>query len=399
MAKSQPKKKEVDRKDVPDRDSFFDAAVQHSQNVFGSRKAYVVSDHHAKTFGLPLNNLALMWLIDMNIWPLSRMTFTHGQEQSGKSAFFYWLNKLYVTNGGTGNIVSTEQKDSSTLMDSLLGDERKYVKYHKADSTQDWQAVVTDCLRFYKGTVGSHSPYPLLVGVDSLQGVMDATVQEEILKQGFAPGRAYPVTAASTTYYLQAIMKELPGYAVGFHCVNHTKQKLQQAHEEKGESLTGASSRAAGASHMRFANSLDLWFVRKGDIKPTEGRPYKGFYVNIRVNKSSFGDAHRAIRAQLCWTPDPAAPGGQRTWWNWDATTAELIKGFKDATKGKHPIFDALKGFTESSNRYSCKALGLQGVEGHELGAALHADENILNQCVDALMIHRYNTFSPGCME
>ena len=180
--------------------------------------------------------------------------------------------------------------------------------------------------------------------------------------------------------------------------MNHAKQKIDGG-EEKGKNLTATSSRPAGAAHLRFANSMDIWFKRGGDVLRADR---KGFVAHLRVYKNSLGDAHRSLSAELSWRADKEAPGGQQTWWNWDQATADMLGAFKDSKKAgdkSSPIFDVLEGFTVNSKRYSCKRLGLVAVEGVELGRIINSDEKLLSECMDALSIHRYETFTTGSVK
>jgi len=393
MAKTQEDKDKKPKEQL-DRDGFFASAISSAKEKFGDENAYVASEH--KVFGVPLDNLALMWMTDSNVWPLGRVTMTHGAEQSGKSAFFYWLVKKYIQFGGLGTIVSAENKDSPSLIQSLLGEEIKYVDYRRATTIQEWQAHVTHAIEHYRTNQGkSGGKFPMIVGVDSIAGVQDESVKKTVDEQGYADGRQYPVGAAAVTYYLQVRSGDLVGSPITMHCVNHAKQKID-GNQEKGKNLTAQSSRPAGATHMRFANSMDVWFTRGNDVYRSDR---KGFVAHLRIYKSSLGDAHRSIDVELSWTPDKNHPGGQRTWWNWDQASADLLAQFKASKKPgdkTSPIFDVLDGFTVNSKRFSCKRLGLVGVEGFELGAAINSDEKLLDECTDALNIHRYDTFASG---
>ena len=379
------------------RDSFFASAISSAQEKFGDKDAYVASEH--KVFGIPLDNLALMWLVDSNVWPLGRVTMTHGAEQSGKSAFLLWLEKLFIRFGGTGVYVSAENKDSPSLIRSLLGEEIKYVDYRRARTIQEWQMHVSHSIDHYREKQGeSGGKFPMIIGVDSIAGVQDQSVKETVDKQGYADGRQYPVGAAAVTYYLQVKSNDLVGSPICLHCVNHAKQKIDGG-QEKGQNLTAMSSRPAGASHLRFANSMDVWFKRGGDVLRADR---KGFVANLRVYKSSLGDAHRAISVELSWKADKTAPGGQQTWWNWDQATADMLAAFKDSKKPgdkSSPIFDVLEGFTVNSKKYSCKRLGLVAVDGYELGAVINSDEVLLTECMEALNIHKYEIFTAGSIK
>jgi len=179
------------KKDEPlTRDSFFTSAISSAQEKFGNKDAYVADEH--KVFGIPLDSLALMWLVDSNVWPLGRVTMTHGAEQSGKSAFLFWLEKLFIKFGGTGVYISAENKDSPSLMKSLLGEEIKYVDYRRAKTIQQWQLHVSHAIDHYREKQGeSGGKFPMVIGVDSIAGVQDESVKKKVDEQGYADGRQY----------------------------------------------------------------------------------------------------------------------------------------------------------------------------------------------------------------
>lgn len=380
------------RKKTPEaltRDSYFQSSLQGARERFGSNKSYVASDHEKKEFGIPLDNLMLMWLIDSNCWPLSRMTMSHGNEESGKSAFLYWLSRQFVKFDGTGIVVSTENKDSGSLLESILGEYINWVRMEQADTVQDMQERITYEVLHYIEKMDAHRSVPVLIGIDSLHGVQEAGVKEDIDKQGFAEPRGYPTAAASNTKYFQARMGDLISRPITIHCVNHVKQKLDAV-------AFGTNKRPAGAKHFRFQTALDIWFER-GKTEPN-GR---GFDIHLECHKNSRGDSRRRAKTYLHWVPDKEHPGGQRTWFNWDKATVTLLTGFQKSKKPGEKdsaVFDVLSGFKQSGAYYSCAGLGMTNVRADELGRAINGDEKILMECVEALSIHKIRTFVAGEM-
>lgn len=372
------------------RNLYFSEAIQSAQQRFSDRSVYMLREHESRVSGIPLPNLVLMWLMDSNVWLLSRMSMTHGKEQSGKSAFLYWLMRLFVEHGGMGVIVSAENKDSASLMESIIGPYTDWVRFESALTLQEWQEHVTEAVRHYVDSFGNEGTFPLLIGVDSLGGGQDENVKEDIDKQGFANARGYPVDAASITKYLKARVGDLVGRPIGLHFVNHIKPRLD-GYEDRGPSVTRASSRPMGAVHMRYQTSMDIWFNRGQDADNK-----RGFDVHMRTEKSSIGDAHRAIKVRLKWYPDPDHPGGQCTTWDWDKALVDLLMGFKNSKKSGEKdsaVFDVLEGLTQSGAFYSCKRLGLKGVRSQEIGEAINKDPKVLDECIQALGIHKHRIF------
>ena len=82
--------------------------------VTGARSAADLSSHRS-FIGVPIPSIALQWVLNTNVLPLSRMLEFGGAPECCKSTFLYEVIRWFLDAGGHAVLFETEAKDNSQL--------------------------------------------------------------------------------------------------------------------------------------------------------------------------------------------------------------------------------------------------------------------------------------------
>jgi hypothetical protein len=397
------KKKEKDAETMAPSD-VLRAMVDANRKSYNSTRTIIGSEMEDKLVGLPFPSLALMWLVESNVLPLGKLIGLAGDSQSQKSSLGFEIMGWLMRAGGISRLLENEGgKWSDTLIRSIIGPyvEANQFGIEECSSLGEVQAMTTSTLQFLKSKKMTHQLTGIMV--DSLMGTATAERTKKIVKEGSA-GRAFADGALSWTGYMQYLSGALIGWPVLWLFVNHLKDKQSEA--------TGkpAGKTTPGGRAQRFYSSVYLWMNR---MKHTSGGSRDTWEVNgelvpcpmtirtirIKCDKNSMGVDGRAINVDFCWWFD--RDNNQHSFFNWDAATVNLLLAQQEEKKtgyvranetGFGPLTDVLKitqGRGAAGNTYSCKRVGVEHKMAHTLGAAIHADAQLMDELIDFFHIHR----------
>ena len=143
--------------------------------------------------GLPLPSLAARYLLQANIFPLSRFIQLRGEFSAGKSAFLIEIMRWFHVYGGGAIMIDTENKGSPTMMSGLFGHNQQYMartKVTTAASVEEWQKKYMGfCQAIHKQIDAENAPdrvIPICIGVDSISAVEVDRRVEKVADEGHA---------------------------------------------------------------------------------------------------------------------------------------------------------------------------------------------------------------------
>ena len=337
---------------------------------------YSGADHGTTHVGVPLPALSMEYLFCSNVMFLGAMYGLAGPPQSYKSNLALELGKQIVDMGGINAVCETEGgKISPTVLERIYGDKADYVQLNCVGSIEDGQKYMTTAYKWYQKTYPKRDQ---LFGVfcDSLNGSNSEETAQKIAKDG-SVGRSFPLEAMLWTNWIKDRAPKLAGWPTVFIAVNHEKEGVDE----------NRTKRHPGGIAQEFHSTV---YMRISRVRTNEGVEQVINHLRVQTTKHSFGLPRRKINVPFVVDKTSEPP---RLFFDWGHSTADLLADKKNHGAVLKDIIevsasgDSMTGLTRTFN---CKALGLKEVTGAELGAAVHADAELMKKLRTALYIREY---------
>lgn len=410
-------------------DGYFADMAAIARTEAGNRGVWVGAETNKLLIGIPMfaghgpdvlrrpGCLPMEFVLAQSVFPLGVIIQVNGLYGSGKSGILAEFARWFDIAGGGTEIHENETKFSPEWYLSILGPEAfSRVIVHRCRSPEDWQQSNSQMLRRHKlsmtGTAkepGIGRTIPVLSGIDSIMGKMSEEIQEKILGkrderdpdkrgstgEGFA-GRSYPIEAQLITKYLRTIPQELDGWPFAMVLINH----LRINKDDNGVQVRSKT----GGVQVDFQESFELEIKKAGGYRARiESLDFEGFPVEISCEKSSFGPTFRKAQTRVLWWEEEDGSGDwkQHTIWDWDWATVHLLNKLRNSASGSARLRKNLQDMefhldcpktSDVENLAWSKNLGMKAADArpwHEVGAMIHADQNLLNQLRLALRIRQ----------
>lgn len=338
---------------------------------------YTGSDHGATHVGVPLPALSMEYLFCSNVMFLGAMYGLAGPPQSYKSNLALELGKQIVNMGGINAVCETEGgKISPTVLERIYGDMADYVQLNCVDSIEKAQKYLTTAFKWYEKKWPNRDQ---LFGVfcDSLNGSNSEETAQKIAKEG-SVGRSFPVEAMLWTNWIKDRAPKLAGWPAVFIAVNHEKEGVDE----------NKTKRHPGGVAQEFHSTV---YMRISRVRTNEGADQIVNHLRIATTKHSFGLPRRKINVPFVVDKTAEPP---RLFFDWGHSTADLLADKKNHGAVLKDIIqvtasgDSMTGLTRTFN---CERLRLSKVTGAELGAAVHADTELMKELRKALYVREYD--------
>jgi len=300
--------------------------------------------------GLPLPALSARYLLQSNIFPLSRFTQLRGEYSAGKSALLIEIMRWFTIYGGGGVMIDTENKGSRSMIDGLFGHNPEYMKRAvvvKAETVEEWQKrYISLCQLIHKqcdsGAAGS--AYPMCIGVDSISAVEVERRVDKVAEEGHAAS-GHPYLARNLSDFMRtALIPTLRHYPIAFVATNHLKEEINQM------GFGAPKKYAPGGASLDYYPTviLDMERVSK---KLVEKNGAEGQQVRIIATKNNLGAPGRRVLVNLMWYPKTVSytdPDTQETryktqqhhFWDWHTATTRLLLDLQDPNRKPQPGHD-----------------------------------------------------------
>ena len=314
--------------------SLVQGAANEAKKEFGHSSVFVGSELRSMLVGLPMPSLALEYLIDNDVFPLSLVVTLAGKKKTYKSTLLYEIFRWFFLCGGGAVHHDCESKFDEELCLQITGADcfaDLPFELDRCSSLEEWQQHLTFNLRTQKtrmrGTTEHPGPgrtIPLAFGVDSVMGKSSYERQEKIQKAGNAE-REGPVEALKNADYFRSITHLFENWPFTLVLVNHLKTKVKMG----GGGPHGEEQGSPGGDIFGYLSSLlihtSLW-ARSLSCESFEGAGVKLFCAD-----SSFGVSFRSIKTRILWRDLPVVQDGKllgyRTerWWDWNWATIAML--------------------------------------------------------------------------
>ena len=386
-------KKEKDEEEKkPKLASSLLAALQHAEQKNGKEGEYVSPNYEGVVVGVPLNNLGLMYLLDSNVLPISKMIKIAGPTGSNKSALGFDFLRMIIHHRedyGHGHYIENEGgKWSPILAQSIIGMKsfEKNFSYDQMPNSSEAQNVITSTIKTVKK--GHLKGKVLGLLLDSLAGSDTEKAIEKVHAHGDAT-RGYSELALLWTKYFQSLSPDLIGLPLTFIFINHLKDKTDDM-GNKSHGSPGGVAQDFYSGVIIWTNAIQSaptakveWEVMTADGPEEVKRPHFLRPIRLSCVKTSFGTAFHRINVDFIWWFDEIT-GEQRSIFDWDAAAANLVIASQDdygnKLGGGYAKLHEICKVEETKKRCNCKRLGLKDVSLRLLGEAIHRDQELMKE-------------------
>ncbi len=382
------------------------ANLVHTMNRAATgTEAYLAGDHANHTWGVAIPYLAAQWMMGgTTIFPMQRYTGISAVEKSFKSTLQVEIGNWCIMAGGAHIHLDPENKTSAGMLDAMSWwngvDEKKARVYKACRSVGEWQTMVTKLVESAReaGARPKGHRQPLYIVIDGLTSRATEGQMENLVKEGQAAERGFPLGAAATTTFLESL--NLLGTTIGVGWVQHMKEAIEQTghgtvYKEKGPK----ASQFACSTHLRLTRAHTPVRAATHPGAPRPDLPVEGYTLYVKNVKSSIGPADRVLPLDILWqhVPQPDGTTRQAMWFDWHTALGELLHFMKYDKKAplyaseKERLDEALK-FTEGAkaSEVKCAELKLVDASFYEFGAAIANNPEVRKRVSSFLNIREY---------
>lgn len=350
---------------------------------FGQSNTETAEGMADRLYGIPLNGcLPLQYLSGVDIIPVENVLGIVGEPSSGKSTLGWWFLRQYLEYGGYAVFIEVEKKTSwdvvkGLIPESLLGK----LQIHQIGDAP----TAFNCIQAYTSQykdVWPNNDIPFVILLDSLGSLTIPAHEKAMDEKGYIDqGFLGAHRANFITENMRAAEKFLWNRPVAFMFINHLKTKMD---EGQGNFSPGPPKKSApGGDHMKYIQSLSFEVSKGAANRTIKTASIHTMY--IKMHKTTYGSDTKSIAVD--WR---IKQKDQKLSVNfdWDGALVDLLAAGKGIDCSD--LKDVLGSFSKTSNtNCSCSRLGLSGVSKQELGAAIHADQAIVEALHDVLGVIR----------
>ena len=392
QARSAKAKEKVATTDFSFATHLTDAAIKH----FGPTHVKGFDEFLGSIYGVPIyNNLALQYLVGVDVIPLGRLINVVGPFGVTKSNFCWYLASLFLRYGGYVANIDSERKGNPDQVHNLL---RTYLNFDKLPHHREWFAwepvetldLLLDFNVWYvkqletaKQATGLNINKPVLLLNDSLGSVTSEEAGEKRMNddeiQGFSAAR----NAAKLSEDMQVFGPRLSELPVTALFINHQKKVLAAPGGGRPSFMPPQKSEKGG-DHQRFAYTWIFELNRIGSDKIVEDGvtvKYPKFKFTMKKNATGSERPYIEVPYQYFWKGD--TEGSELIWYDWNAALVLLLTDDKIMSKEE---VRAVLNITKTRGKYSCDRVGAEGVSITELGAAIHKDPVLVQELQDKVL-------------
>ena len=330
-------------------------------------------DEVKRYYGGPsLNNIALEYLLSSTTYPLGTILQLFGPEGSGKSTIAVdLLNRCFMSIGGDGHLLDTEQKINENLMRGIVDPaviEEERFTVSRTPTLEQTQAVLTALAKeinaLTHGKRRDSNPHLLGIIVDSFR-VASETTLENILKAGHA-SKAFAVEANLWRQYLGAFMSMLQYTPMSLIIVNHQVEKESPMGYGKVYDVGGGMA-------LKY---YETYRIQVKTVKKTSQANDIYSDIVLTTFKNSNGEAKNQVYPRIVYRSPELEEN--RYMVDWSVADAKLLAG-PDIPRAKLKS-EAVCDIKESSKAglFNDEVAGLKMVPIQDITQALYEDADRL---------------------
>lgn len=370
--------------------------------------------------GLPLPALAVRYLLQSNVFPLSRLTQLRGEFSSCKSAMLLEIMRWFNMYGGGGILIDTENKNSETMMAGILGHNPLHMQRTfavKVQSVEEWQMKYMGfCQQIH--SANDTSMFPVCIGIDSVAAVDIDRKVAQVAEDGHASA-GHPGMARNLSEFCRgALAPTLRHRPIALVLTNHLKQEINSM------GFGPPKQYGPGGAALEFYPTLIL-DMKKISSKPVVQNGAEGTAVQITATKNNLGAPRRQVAVNFMWynqiikgqdsAGNDTYMSQQYHYWDWHTASTRLLVSLQDPENkrmpaGMDPKLPAIlqqvcdleyKHGTKNAEipLVFSKALGIsksEAVSEAEASLALEANPKIVGMVQGLLGVNTYAVCDPA---
>lgn len=335
------------KKDADSAAGVFDVNGEHPVITEVLRATAEDSD---PLIGIPLPTLAARYLLQANIFPLSRFTQLRGEFSAGKSALLLEIMRWFSVYGGGAILIDTENKGSDTMLRGMLGHNPQHIartKVTTAASVEEWQGKYMGfCKAIHAQIDAANSPdrvIPVCIGVDSISAVEVDRRIEKVADEGHAAA-GHPYLARNLSDFMRtALVPTLRHYPIALIATNHLKEEINSM------GFGPPKKYAPGGASLDYYPTLIIDMQKAARNNITSGRA-EGQAVRLTATKNNLGAAGRRLVVNLMWygdimpikdeEGDDTYKNQQYFYWDWHTASIRLLMDLQAPDKKPQPGTD-----------------------------------------------------------
>lgn len=331
-------------------DTVIDVHSRHGEHPVITEVLKASSEDNDPLIGLPLPALSARFLLQANIFPLSRFTQLRGEFSAGKSAMLTEIMRWFHMYGGGAIMIDTENKGSPTMLAGIFGHNPEYMARTKvvtAASVEEWQKKYMGyCQAIHKQIDDANAPeraVPICIGVDSISAVEVDRRVEKVADEGHAAA-GHPYLARNLSDFMRtALVPTLRHYPIALVATNHLKEEIN------GTGFGPPKKYAPGGAALDYYPTLIIDMAKASSKNLIIGRA-EGQMVRLVATKNNLGAPGRRIVVNLMWYNDIVAGkdadgndtyrNQQYHYWDWHTATIRLLMDLQSSDKKPMPGTD-----------------------------------------------------------
>lgn len=384
---------------------FLAESCLAARNEYGDSNIAVGGEACRIVTGLPLPGLAFEYLIQNDVWPLSRLTQIVGHPGACKSALTFEMARWFREAGGISYLFENETKYSPDYALSIIGYPRspdeESLLHVPCRSVDDWQTKIlttADWVRTQMTRKEVGRIFPVLMILDSLMGKLSEESQARIERDGHAD-RSHPHEALQINSFMKKFPQDLEEWPMCFVFTNHLKERQAETgpHKIRGK---------AGGKSPDFAETFELELKRDAapNIKLVDETGFEvcGLKLLLACKKNSLGETDRKISVEVRWVHREDPDTGlwrQYTRWDWPAATTKLLGEYVAGKGHRRDKIMEVVDIHGNGNKWYSKDLGVPStdpVSAHDLGVLLERDVERKSALRKLFGIKERKHFEPG---
>ncbi len=338
------------RRKKTDEDSAIDIHARHGEHPVITEVLKASAEDNDPLIGLPLPALSARYLLQANIFPLSRFTQLRGEFSAGKSAMLTEIMRWFHMYGGGAIMIDTENKGSPTMMAGIFGHNPQYMgrtKVVTAASVEEWQKKYMGfCQAIHKQIDDANAPdraVPICIGIDSISAVEVDRRVEKVADEGHAAA-GHPYLARNLSDFMRtALVPTLRHYPIALVATNHLKEEINSM------GFGPPKKYAPGGASLDYYPTLIIDMAKASSKNLVIGRA-EGQMVRLVATKNNLGAPNRRIVVNLMWYNDIISSkdaAGNETYknqqyhyWDWHTATIRLLMDLQATDKKPQPGVD-----------------------------------------------------------
>jgi RecA/RadA recombinase len=333
-----------------DSDDVIDIHARHGEHPVITEVLKASAEDNDPLIGLPLPALSARYLLQANIFPLSRFTQLRGEFSAGKSAMLTEIMRWFHMYGGGAIMIDTENKGSPTMLAGIFGHNPQYMARTKvvtAASVEEWQKKYMGfCQAIHKQIDDANAPdraVPICIGIDSISAVEVDRRVEKVADEGHAAA-GHPYLARNLSDFMRtALVPTLRHYPIALVATNHLKEEINSM------GFGPPKKYAPGGASLDYYPTLIIDMAKASSKNLVIGRA-EGQMVRLIATKNNLGAPGRRIVVNLMWYNDiiqckdangnESYKNQQHHYWDWHTATIRLLMDLQAADKKPQPGID-----------------------------------------------------------